>query len=114
MEDYPGNILNQEHSEKFEMYQEFCKLTVYNKLLNDRYQELVVKKEKFKQKLDMLQDTFPNGKPRRFRRNADQIKRIFRCENCDKSYGSEASLKNHLKFKHQPYSTVQINEFPIN
>ena len=87
------------------MYQEFCKLTVYNKLLSERRQELLEEKQRFNQKLEILQETLSNGKPKRFRRNADQIKRMFICIHCNKSYGSEASLKNHLKLKHSSYAS---------
>ena len=111
MEDYPVNTLKQDISNsKYEHYEEFCKLTVYNKLLGDRYQELVEDKQKWQQKREILQDSVSNGKPRRFRRNADQIKRIFQCGHCSKSYGSEASLKNHVKYKHSPYSGQSGNE----
>lgn len=87
-------------NENIKNYQEFCKLALYNHLLNDRLASLNEEKEKIQSKLNALQEAFPGGKKKRFRRNANQIRRIFRCENCDKAYGSEASLKNHLKFKH--------------
>jgi predicted nucleotide-binding protein (sugar kinase/HSP70/actin superfamily) len=101
MEGCKTNLIKQEFpKENVEMYQEFCKLTIYNKLLNERYESLLVEKDKLKQKLDITADTLQNGSKKRFRRNADQIKRIYNCSNCGKAYGSEASLKNHVKFKH--------------
>ena len=106
MEDHVGNILRRDISnEKYEMYQEFCKLTVYHKLLSERHQEVVEEKQRFNQKLDILNETLLLGTLKRFRRNADQIKRIFLCVYCNKSYGSEASLKNHLKLKHSSHSS---------
>jgi uncharacterized protein with von Willebrand factor type A (vWA) domain len=96
--------------EKFDAYNEYCKLIVYNRLLNDRLKELTSERDKQKQKYEILQDTFPNGKHKRFRRNAGQIKRIFKCPTCEKSYGSEASLKNHIKFKHSSYNLQSPHE----
>ena len=87
-------------AETMKDYQEFCKLTLYNHLLNERLVSLCEEKEKIQNKLSALQEAYPGGKKKRIRRNADQIRRIFRCVHCEKSYGSEASLKNHLKYKH--------------
>jgi hypothetical protein len=41
-------------------------------------------------------------KKRRKRRNASEIERLYRCraEGCGKSYGSEGTLSQHLKLKH--------------
>lgn len=36
---------------------------------------------------------------KRVRRKAHDIIRVFSCS-CGKSYGSEASMKNHIKLKH--------------
>lgn len=90
--------------EKIDVYNEYCKLIVYNQLLNERFNDLTCEKDKLKQKLEILENNFNNGKHKRFRRNANQIKRVFKCLVCEKSYGSEASLKNHRKFKHSMYS----------
>ena len=46
-------------------------------------------------------DYTPNGK-KRHRRTADEIQRHYRCSvpDCNKSYGSEGSLNQHMKIKH--------------
>lgn len=52
-------------------------------------------------------------KIQRFRRTADKIVRRFRCsaKDCGKSYGSEGSLKQHLKLKHpEIYKEYAIKE----
>ena len=43
-----------------------------------------------------------NDVRKRHRRTADKIQRHYRCpvHNCDKSYGSEGSLNQHMKLKH--------------
>ena len=94
-------------SDKPSYYQEYCKLYLYNKLLTERLANLTEEKNKLDQRFCSLQDAFTNGKRKRFRRNANQIKRIFSCVHCDKSYGSEASLKNHLKFKHSSIASTE-------
>lgn len=45
------------------------------------------------------------NKKKRHRRNASEIARDYQCpiENCDKSYGAEASLTQHVKLKHQSF-----------
>lgn len=44
---------------------------------------------------------------KRVRRTANQIPRQFNChsQNCGKSYGTEASLVQHIKLKHPLYFT---------
>eukprot|EP00826_Nyctotherus_ovalis_P009958 TRINITY_DN1263_c0_g3_i5.p3 TRINITY_DN1263_c0_g3~~TRINITY_DN1263_c0_g3_i5.p3 ORF type:complete len:100 (-),score=19.73 TRINITY_DN1263_c0_g3_i5:173-472(-) len=39
---------------------------------------------------------------KRYRRTAEEIERRFRCpvENCNKAYGCEGSLNQHIKIKH--------------
>lgn len=41
-------------------------------------------------------------KNKRFRRNAHEIQRFYKCtvKSCEKSYGSEGSLNQHYKLKH--------------
>lgn len=46
---------------------------------------------------------------KRFRRTASEIERHYRCmvETCQKSYGSEGSLNQHIKLKHyEIYKTL--------
>jgi hypothetical protein len=44
-------------------------------------------------------------KKKRYRRQADQIERHYRCpfDQCTKAYGSEGSLNQHTKLKHPEY-----------
>ena len=46
-----------------------------------------------------------SGKRKRHRRPAHEIRRHYRCPatECDKAYGSEGSLSQHLRLKHRPY-----------
>ena len=43
-----------------------------------------------------------DDRKKRFRRTAGEIERHYRCnvETCQKSYGSEGSLNQHIKLKH--------------
>jgi len=38
---------------------------------------------------------------KRYRRSANEILREFECSVCHKTYGSEGSLNQHIKLKHQ-------------
>lgn len=44
-------------------------------------------------------------KKKRFRKTAAEINRHFKCpiETCQKAYGSEGSLNQHIKLKHADY-----------
>ena len=46
-----------------------------------------------------------NEKKKRHRRQANEIARHFKCpiKDCPKSYGSEGSLNQHIKIKHEEY-----------
>lgn len=41
-----------------------------------------------------------NEKMKRSRRTAMEITRHYRCQHCSKSYGSEGSLNQHIRIKH--------------
>lgn len=50
-----------------------------------------------------------NEKKKRHRRTATEIARHYKCpiEGCNKSYGSEGSLNQHIKIKHpQEYAEL--------
>lgn len=81
-------------------YDEYCKLYVYNLLLTQKVEELSVEKDKFQRRLNNLQESYSNGKKKRYRRTADKIERHYSCPMCNKAYGSEASVNNHVKLKH--------------
>ena len=50
-------------------------------------------------KTDNINDLYMNRK--RHRRNKNEILREFKCNLCDKKYGSEGSLKQHMRIKHK-------------
>ena len=79
-------------------YEEYCKLHVSNALMNKKVSELLNEREMLKQRLEEL--TNSEAKAKRVRRKAKEIERHYKCEVCSKSYGSEASLKHHMKLKH--------------
>jgi len=62
-------------------------------------------------KAEEIQDGGSNedDRKKRFRRTASEIERHYRCpvETCQKSYGSEGSLNQHVKLKHfEVYQTM--------
>ncbi len=54
--------------------------------------------------------SFIKAKPKKKRRNAEQIDRKFPCDypDCAKSYGSEGALKTHKRLKHPDLPSDQI------
>jgi hypothetical protein len=50
-------------------------------------------------------------KKKRYRRSANEIERHYRCpvEPCQKSYGSEGSLAQHIKLKHPDFYNMISN-----
>ena len=50
-------------------------------------------------------------KKKRYRRQADQIERHYKCpiEGCNKAYGSEGSLNQHTKLKHPEFFNASGN-----
>lgn len=54
-----------------------------------------------------------NERKKRFRRTAETIERRFVCEveRCNKCYGSDGSLQQHIKLKHpELYESKSINK----
>eukprot|EP01016_Furgasonia_blochmanni_P056935 TRINITY_DN97_c0_g2_i9.p1 TRINITY_DN97_c0_g2~~TRINITY_DN97_c0_g2_i9.p1 ORF type:complete len:192 (-),score=20.58 TRINITY_DN97_c0_g2_i9:227-802(-) len=98
-------------------YQEYCRLFIANVVLTTQMKELVNEKNDLLTKLAQLEvktsqlsgsnSAFDQAddKKKRFRRTASEIDRHYRCpvEPCQKSYGSEGSLNQHLKLKHPEY-----------
>ncbi len=66
--------------------------------LSSRFSKLEKKGEEIQQG-EKLED----DRKKRFRRTANEIERHYRCpvETCQRSYGSEGSLNQHIKIKHQ-------------
>ena len=57
--------------------------------------------------LTQIEQSSHEDQRKRVRRTASQISRQFDCQtqNCGKSYGTEASLVQHIKLKHPAYFT---------
>ncbi|KAL4478973.1 hypothetical protein ABPG72_019410 [Tetrahymena utriculariae] len=111
-------------------YQESCKLYLANVLLTCQLKELLNEKNELLDKIERLEKSqkrrtaeesnngvqgggsnsnFANDK-KRIRRAASQIERNYRCPvaNCEKSYGSENSLIQHVKIKHPEADIKQV------
>jgi hypothetical protein len=108
-------IMKEEHSERgedtnFNYYHEYCRLYLANVVLTSQLRELVNEKNELISKLVRLEkkaddlDGASNQEDRqkRNRRPAVEIDRHYRCPvgNCQKTYGSEGSMNQHIKIKH--------------
>jgi hypothetical protein len=69
--------------------------------LVNRVSKLESRKYDFRQSETPCEDSYDERK-RRLRRPACEINRHYQCpeKNCQKSYGSEGSLNQHMKLKH--------------
>ena len=49
---------------------------------------------------------------KRYRRTASEIERRYKCpiENCQRAYGCEGSLNQHIKLKHPTYYSSQCQK----
>ena len=92
-------LSDENNQEGINYYEEYCKLHVSNMLMNKKVNELREERAQLKERLERLNSS--EGAARRVRRKAKEIVRHYCCEHCSKSYGSEASLKHHIKLKHQ-------------
>ena len=75
------------------------------KELLKRKDELLNKLNKLEKKTEDFHDDAQlssDDRKKRFRRTATEIQRNFKCtiEKCQKMYGSEGSLHQHIKLKH--------------
>lgn len=84
-------------------FHEWCQLKMKNSELVSKTQYFLNKLEELKERLGEMeeqQNSRKSSKPKRHRRTADKIDRKHTCPNCDKSYGSEGSLLQHVHLKH--------------
>ena len=112
-------------------------LFMVNIVLNTKMKRLIQEIEILKDTLQRLQiqkatgNLYPHRdqeiqlpKPRRKRKKKSEVERNFSCniDNCQKSYGSENSLNQHMKIKHpefwriikeQEQSLLNINNYNI-
>lgn len=85
-------------------FQEWCKLSAKNSELVTRTQYFLGKLETLKQELceqEAQLKARKGTKPKRHRRTADKIERKHTCPHCAKAYGSEGSLLQHVRLKHE-------------
>jgi len=94
-------------------YQEYCRLYIANVVLTNQMKELIAEKNELLTRLTELEKGQKNhrehkevesaeDKKTRIRRKATEVERHYICPNtsCQKSYGSEGSLFQHVKLKH--------------
>ena len=105
------NLLQQQN---YKYYLEFIKTEQINRILKIQLNNLQIEKNNLKQLITRLErknkklkannieninDLYMNRK--RHRRNKNEIIREFKCNLCEKKYGSEGSLKQHIRIKHK-------------
>jgi len=117
-----GNSVVPSDDQNQNYYQEYCRLYIANVVLTNQMKELVAEKTdlltklgKLEKRREELQNTKNNfdkdeEKKKRSRRTASEIDRHYRCpiEICQKSYGSEGSLNQHIKLKHPEYYAIHL------
>jgi hypothetical protein len=112
---YNNNIdINLLQQQNYKYYLEFIKTEQINRLLKKQLNNLQIEKNNLKQLITRLErknkklkannteninDLYMNRK--RHRRNKNEIIREFKCNLCEKKYGSEGSLKQHMRIKHK-------------
>ena len=112
---YNNNIdINLLQQQNYKYYLEFIKTEQINRILKIQLNNLQIEKNNLKQLITRLErknkklkannieninDLYMNRK--RHRRNKNEIIREFKCNLCEKKYGSEGSLKQHIRIKHK-------------
>jgi hypothetical protein len=93
-------------------YQEYCRLFIANVVLTTQMKELISEKNELLTRLSELERGEKHvkepalspgaDKKARIRRKAADVERHYKCPNdaCQKNYGSEGSLLQHIKLKH--------------
>eukprot|EP01017_Pseudomicrothorax_dubius_P013745 TRINITY_DN1615_c0_g1_i7.p1 TRINITY_DN1615_c0_g1~~TRINITY_DN1615_c0_g1_i7.p1 ORF type:complete len:217 (-),score=38.12 TRINITY_DN1615_c0_g1_i7:52-702(-) len=107
----------------FAYYHEYSRIFPTNVLLQTQMRGLLSEKAELMMKLSQLekktneltgktsgQFELVQTKKKRIRRMANQIDRLHKCPcaPCPKSYGSEGSLHQHLRLKHNDYFVTHI------
>lgn len=82
-------------------FSEYIKLFFANVVLTTQLKELYSEREVLVKKLGVLESEA--DKKKRKRKKKDEVERNFRCmvDGCGKAYGSENSLNQHYKLKHE-------------
>lgn len=87
-------------------YQEYCRLFLANVVLTSQVRSLRADKAELQSRLARLEESEEcseaQEKGKRHRRTASEISRHYKCSvsDCQKSYGSEGSLNQHIRLKH--------------
>jgi len=92
-------------------YQEYCRLFIANVVLTSQMKELIAEKNELIARVNDLEQRKPekaqtvtsdDQKQKRHRRKKNEIDSMFKCpeSNCQKAYGSEGSLFQHIRLKH--------------
>merc|ERR1711935_1285821 len=109
-------VIDENFTDKnIQYYNHYCNLYIANVMLLEKIKDTLEHKEELIHKLKRLRECSEQvlcsleeknvNKKRRHRRPAKDIDRHFNCPilKCDKSYGSEGSLNQHIKQKHRKY-----------
>ena len=109
-------VFDENYTDKnLQYYNHYCNLYIANVMLLEKIKDTLDHKEELVQKLKKLRENSERAlttleeknvnKKKRHRRQIKDIERHFKCpiSKCDKAYGSESSLNQHLKQKHQKY-----------
>ncbi|CAD8135510.1 unnamed protein product [Paramecium octaurelia] len=101
-----------QQDQNLEYYNEYLRLYIANVVLTNQLKELLNEKNELVNKLNKLErrnqelnsnvEETGEERKKRLRRPAQEIERHFTCpvENCQKKYGAEGSLNQHIKLKH--------------
>ncbi|CAD8152803.1 unnamed protein product [Paramecium octaurelia] len=89
-----GNAVSQcpSYDKKVNYLLESRKIFLFNQVLQQKIQNFKDQNSSLEQQLIQPQ--------KKQRRKANEISKIYKCSQCEKSYGSEASLNLHSKLKH--------------
>ena len=106
----------------FSYYHEYCRLYLANIVLLTQLRQLHNERNEFTQRFNKLErkardiedgERSDDDRKKRFRRTANEIERHYRCpvETCQRSYGSEGSLNQHIKIKHgELYAELNLED----
>jgi hypothetical protein len=103
-----GHVAKQTDDVGCNYYHEYCRLFLANVVLTSQVKQLLADKSELAGRLERLEEREEDSsdvtgeKSKRHRRTASEISRHYKCAlaSCQKSYGSEGSLNQHIRLKH--------------
>lgn len=113
--DPDAKIVSRNEDKNSVNYGHYCSLYSANVMLLEKIKDTLSHKEDLVSKLRRIResseqvltsmDESQSNRKKRHRRSAQEVERHFNCpiQKCDKSYGSEGSLNQHIKHKHLKY-----------